>query len=130
MVLLTDAEEVGLLGAEAFARERSKGLGTTVVLNHEARGAGGAPVTFRMSSPNGELIEVLAGAPGASADSSSEASFEALPNDTDFTPFEQGACTAMTQPSWRTALTITARSTTQPISAQRPCNRWVTPPSP
>jgi hypothetical protein len=38
------------------------------VLNHEARGAG---------------------APGASADSSSEASFEALPNDTDFTPFEQ-----------------------------------------
>jgi hypothetical protein len=89
MVLLTDAEEVGLLGAEAFARERSKGLGTTVVLNHEARGAGGAPVTFRMSSPNGELIEVLAGAPGASADSSSEASFEALPNDTDFTPFEQ-----------------------------------------
>jgi Peptidase family M28 len=89
MVLLTDAEEVGLLGAEAFVRERSKGLGTAVVLNHEARGAGGAPVTFRMSSPNGELIEVLAGAPGASADSSSEASFEALPNDTDFTPFEQ-----------------------------------------
>jgi Peptidase family M28 len=89
MILLTDAEEVGLLGAEAFVRERSKGLGTTVVLNHEARGAGGAPVTFRMSSPNSELIEVLAGAPGASADSSSEASFEALPNDTDFTPFEQ-----------------------------------------
>ena len=42
MILLTDAEEVGLLGAEAFVRERSKGLGTTVVLNHEARGAGGA----------------------------------------------------------------------------------------
>jgi acetylornithine deacetylase/succinyl-diaminopimelate desuccinylase-like protein len=34
MVLLTDAEEVGLLGAEAFVRERSKGLGTAVVLNH------------------------------------------------------------------------------------------------
>ena len=47
-------------------------------------------MTFRMSSPNSELIEVLAGAPGAFADSSSEASFEALPNDTDFTPFEQG----------------------------------------
>jgi hypothetical protein len=89
MILLTDAEEVGLLGAEAFVRERSKELGTTVVLNHEARGAGGPPMTFRMSSPNTELVEVLAGAPGAFADSSSEASFEALPNETDFTPFVQ-----------------------------------------
>ena len=89
MILLTDAEEVGLLGAEAFVRERAEALGTTVVLNHEARGAGGAPLTFRMSSPNSELVEVLAGAPGAFADSSSEASFEALPNDSDFTPFEQ-----------------------------------------
>jgi Peptidase family M28 len=89
MILLTDAEEVGLLGAEAFVRERASGLGTAVVLNHEARGAGGAPLTFRMSSPNSELLEVLARAPGAFADSSSEASFEALSNDTDFTPFEQ-----------------------------------------
>jgi Peptidase family M28 len=89
MILLTDAEEPGLLGAAAFVRERAKELGTAVVLNHEARGAGGAPMTFRMSSPNSELLEVLAGAPGAFADSSSEATFEALPNDTDFTPFEQ-----------------------------------------
>ncbi|HJY44632.1 MAG TPA: M28 family peptidase, partial [Propionibacteriaceae bacterium] len=89
MILLTDAEEVGLLGAEAFVRERAKELGTTVVLNHEARGAGGGPMTFRMSSPNSELIEVLAGAPGVFADSSSEATFEALPNDSDFTPFER-----------------------------------------
>jgi hypothetical protein len=89
MILLTDAEEAGLLGAEAFVRERAEVLGTTVVLNHEARGASGAPVTFRMSSPNSELLEVLAGAPGASAESSAEAVFEALPNDTDFTPFAQ-----------------------------------------
>lgn len=89
MILLADAEEGGLLGAEAFLRERRKELGTAVVLNHEARGAGGAPMTFRMSSPNSELLEVLAGAPGVFADSSSEASFQALPNNTDFTPFEQ-----------------------------------------
>jgi hypothetical protein len=89
MILLTDGEEVGLLGAEAFVRERAKELGTTVVVNHEARGAGGAPMTFRMSSPNSQLVEALAEAPGAFADSSSEASFEALPNNTDFTPFEQ-----------------------------------------
>ena len=91
MILLTDAEEVGLLGAEAFVRERAQELGTAVVLNHEARGAGGAPMTFRMSSPNSELIEVLARAPGVFADSSSEATFEAglLPNESDFRPFEQ-----------------------------------------
>ena len=90
MILLTDGEEVGLLGAEAFVRERAKELGTTVVLNHEASGASGGPITFRMSSPNGELIEVLARAPGVFADSSSEATFETLTYDTDFTPFEQG----------------------------------------
>lgn len=89
MIVLTDGEEVGLLGAEAFVRERAKELGAAVVLNHEARGTRGGPMTFRMSSPNGELIEALAAAPGVFADSSSEATFEALPNDTDFTPFEQ-----------------------------------------
>ncbi|MBD0293033.1 MAG: M28 family peptidase [Jiangellaceae bacterium] len=87
MILLTDAEEPGLHGAEAFVRERAATLGPTVVLNHEARGASGAPVTFRMSSPNGRLLEVLSQASGASADSSAEAVFEALPNDSDFTPF-------------------------------------------
>ena len=99
------------------------------MLNHEARGAGGAPMTFRMSSPNSELIEVLAGAPGAFADSSSEASFEALPNDTDFTPFAKAGLHGYDTAITGTAPTITARSTTQPISARPPCNRWVTPPS-
>ena len=76
-------------GAEAFVRERAAALGPTVVLNHEARGASGAPITFRMSSPNGELLDALSQASGASAESSAEAIFETLPNDTDFTPFSQ-----------------------------------------
>ena len=90
VVLLTDGEENGLLGAEAFVRQRVAGLGTTVVLNHEARGVTGSPVTFRMSSPNSTLLAVLARATGASADSAAEAVFEALPNDTDFTRFAAG----------------------------------------
>jgi Peptidase family M28 len=90
VILLTDAEESsGLHGAEAFLRERAEALGHTVVLNHEARGASGAPITFRMSSPNGELLDVLSQASGALADSSAEAIFETLPQDTDFTPFVQ-----------------------------------------
>ena len=42
-----------------------------------------------MSSPNGELLDVLSRASGASADSSAEAVFETLPHNTDFTPFVQ-----------------------------------------
>ena len=53
VVLLTDAEESGLLGAEAFARERAGSLGETVVLNHEARGSWGTPATFRTTSRTG-----------------------------------------------------------------------------
>ncbi len=86
VVLLTDAEEPGLLGAEAFARERAAALGQTVVLNHEARGAAGAPTTFRTTSPNEVLLGALSRAPGASVESSAEAAFEALPNNSDLTP--------------------------------------------
>jgi hypothetical protein len=89
VILLTDSEEDALQGVEAFVRERAKALGHIVVLNHEARGASGAPVTFRMSSPNGELLNALFEASGASADSSAEAIFNLLPQDSDFTPFLQ-----------------------------------------
>ena len=87
VVLLTDAEEPGLLGAEAFARERAAGLGPTVVLNHEARGARGTPLTFRMTSPNEVLLDALARSPGAMAESAAEVAFEALPNGSDYTRF-------------------------------------------
>jgi hypothetical protein len=42
-----------------------------------------------MSSPNGELLDALSQASGASAESSAEAIFETLPNDTDLLPFVQ-----------------------------------------
>ena len=89
VILLTDAEEDGLHGAEAFVRQQVEALGPTVVLNHEARGASGAPITYRMSSPNGELLDALSKASGASADSSAEAVSATLPNNSDFTPFVQ-----------------------------------------
>lgn len=89
MILITDGEEEGLLGAEAFVRERAEALGTAVVLNHEARGVSGAPITFRTTSPNGTLLQVLSAAPGAFADSSSETVFGFLPHDTDFSQFSR-----------------------------------------
>ncbi|PRW63071.1 M28 family peptidase [Actinopolyspora mortivallis] len=90
MLLITDAEELGLLGAEAFVREHTEELGTTVLLNHEARGNAGTPSTFRTTSPNGELLRVLSAAPEPVANSAFEAAFEALPNDTDVTRFAEG----------------------------------------
>lgn len=87
MLLVTDAEERGLLGAEAFVHERADELDPAVVLNHEARGASGTPATFRVSSPNAVLIDALSGQPGAFADSAFNTAFEQLPNDTDATRF-------------------------------------------
>ncbi len=87
MVLITDGEENGLLGSQVFARSRSPALGPTVVLNHEARGNTGTPTTFRMTSPNGGLLDALTRSPWAEADSLTQLAFEALPNDTDFRNF-------------------------------------------
>ncbi len=87
VVLLTDAEEPGLQGAQAFVREQAHTLGPTVVLNHEARGVTGAPMTFRMTSPNAELLEALSAAREAFADSATEAAFAAFPNDSDLRHF-------------------------------------------
>ncbi|MBS9373607.1 M28 family peptidase [Rhodococcus sp. B50] len=89
VVLLTDGEENGLLGAHRFVGTQSVRAGPVVVLNHEARGNAGTPTTFRITSPNGVLIDTLAGAPGARADSLTELIFEALPNDTDFRRFAE-----------------------------------------
>lgn len=90
-VLLTDGEEAGLLGAEAFARQlRESPSGTPmVVLNNEARGSSGLPAIFRTSSPNAELVRIISGIRGAAMDTGGQAAFELLPNDTDFTRFEE-----------------------------------------
>ncbi|MEU5840636.1 M28 family peptidase [Rhodococcus sp. NPDC047139] len=89
VVLLTDGEENGLLGAHRFAGTQPVRTDPVVVLNHEARGNSGAPNTFRITSPNGVLVDTLARAPGVNADSLTELIFEALPNDTDFRRFAE-----------------------------------------
>lgn len=62
VVLLTDGEEMGLLGAEAFVTAGKDGRDTGVVLNHEARGAGGPLLLWRTSRPDGTLIRTVADA--------------------------------------------------------------------
>jgi len=89
LVLLTDGEESGLLGAQLFAASDRPRDGPVVVLNHEARGNSGVPTTFRTTSPDGALVDTLARSPGANADSLTESVFELLPNDTDFRRFDE-----------------------------------------
>lgn len=96
VLLLTDGEEIALLGAEAFTADHPRGAGAGVVLNHEARGAGGAVMMFRTTPGAAPLVRTFAEtAPYPLADSTTAAVFEFLPNDTDFTAFRAGGLAGM-----------------------------------
>ena len=87
IVVLTDAEEACLCGAEAFTASHPLASGG-VVLNFEARGTGGPPITFETSDGNAGLAAVYAAAaPHAVATSVAVEVYRALPNDTDFSVF-------------------------------------------
>ncbi len=81
--LITDAEELGLLGALAFVNEHDRWAEVRAVLNFEARGLSGPSVMFRSTGASGGLIEALAQVPYVVASSLGPAVFEQLPNDTD-----------------------------------------------
>lgn len=87
VVLVTDAEEACLCGAEAFADSDPLAADGGVVLNFEARGTGGPPVMFETALGNADLAGVFAGAaPHPVATSFAVEVYRALPNDTDFSP--------------------------------------------
>ena len=84
--LFTDGEEVGLLGASAFANEHPWAKDVGLVLNLEARGNTGPSIMFETSSQNGWLIgELASAAPYPVGNSLSYDIYKLLPNDTDFT---------------------------------------------
>ena len=88
MVLFSDGEEVGLLGAEAFVAEHPWLADVGLVLNFEARGSSGPSVLVETSGANGPLIRAFAQAvPYPNASSLASAVYERLPNDTDFSVF-------------------------------------------
>jgi hypothetical protein len=85
VVVLTDAEEACLCGAEAFAASHPLAAGGGVVLNFEARGTAGPPIMFETSLGNARLAERFAqAAPHPVASSFAVEVYRALPNDTDF----------------------------------------------
>lgn len=88
IVLLTDAEEIGLLGASAFVQQHPWFASVALVLNVEARGSYGGAFMFQTIGPNGRLIETLADAtPRPVANSVMQEVYERLPNGTDLSSF-------------------------------------------
>lgn len=84
--LLTDGEEMGLFGAQAFFREHPLAPEVDLVLNFEARGNAGPPQMFQTSEGNAALIQSLNEVLGATlANSLSFEIYRFMPNDTDLT---------------------------------------------
>lgn len=91
VLLFTDGEEDGLLGAEAFVREHPLARAGGVVLNWEARGVSGPSLMFETSRGNAELSALFAETvPDPRGDSLMVEIYRQLPNDTDFTEFRKG----------------------------------------
>ena len=85
IVLLTDAEEQGLVGAKAFVEQHPWGGEGGLALNFEARGHRGPSLLFETSPGNGRLIEGFAATPRPVGNSLAYEIYRLLPNDSDFT---------------------------------------------
>src|SRR5215207_3823526 len=94
-ILLTDAEEPWLLGAQAFVRDDRLDPRRSVVLNLEARGTSGPVIMFESSTDNASVIPALASAQRPIAASGWEACYQLLSNDTDFTIFRDAGFAGM-----------------------------------
>lgn len=88
LVLLTDGEEIGLMGARAFLEKDPRARSIDMVLNFEARGVDGPALMFETSQPNGRVIPgFIKASRNASANSMMAAIYERMPNGTDLTEF-------------------------------------------
>ena len=94
IVLFTDAEEEGMLGAQVFVAEHEWAREVGVVFNFEARGNTGPVIMFESSDNNGWLISEFAkAAPFPFAHSLSYEIYKLLPNATDLTVFKEAGLT-------------------------------------
>ena len=84
LLLLTDAEELGLLGAEAFFANHPKRDQVGLLINIEGSGSSGVSQIIRTHGPNQQLIDLYANAERPSGLSLINEIFKRMPNDTDF----------------------------------------------
>ncbi len=92
IVLISDAEELGLLGAQAFVEHHELAKDVGLVLNFEARGSGGPSyMLLETNGKNSTLIsEFVKAKPNfPAANSLMYSIYKMLPNDTDLTVFRE-----------------------------------------
>lgn len=95
-ILITDGEEAGLLGAEAFVADETLAREAAAVINVEMRGTYGPSNLFETSRGNRWLIRHLAGTlERPQATSFFYAVYNLLPNDTDVTIFKRAGKAAV-----------------------------------
>lgn len=92
IILISDAEELGLLGAKAFVDHHPWARDVGLVLNFEARGSGGP--SYMLMETNGKnqkmISEFLKSNPShPAANSLMYSIYKILPNDTDLTVFRE-----------------------------------------
>ncbi len=89
-VLITDGEEVDLMGARAFVAEPPHGGEIGLVLNFEARGNRGPVPMFETASGNLDLMRAYRDVtPLPFANSFSFEVYQRMPNDTDYSVFKR-----------------------------------------
>jgi hypothetical protein len=89
ILLLTDGEEAGLLGARAFVEEHPWAQDVGVVANLESRGSSGQSLMFETSPDNAWLIDAYASAVRRPVSNSLMYEiYRVMPNDTDLTAFK------------------------------------------
>lgn len=92
IVIFTDGEEIGLLGARAYFQQPGAAERIGFLLNLEARGSAGRVSMFQTGLNGGPTIDLFARvSPGSPSNSLAVFAYERMPNDTDFTvPRELG----------------------------------------
>ncbi|HYC89375.1 MAG TPA: M20/M25/M40 family metallo-hydrolase [Thermoanaerobaculia bacterium] len=87
ILLFSDAEEMGLLGARAFVEQHRWYRDVKIAINFEARGTRGPAVLFETGQDSGWAVEQFGRASSApSGNSLLPRLYEMLPNKTDLTP--------------------------------------------
>jgi hypothetical protein len=90
IVLITDAEELGLVGARAFAAQHPLMDDVDLALGFEMRGSGGVSVMFETNELNGWVVRAMEGWNDPPyTNSMSYEIYRRMPNNTDFTVFKE-----------------------------------------
>ncbi len=86
--LVTDSEEIGLVGAEAFVRTHPTLHEVAAVLNFESGGASGGSFMFQIGPASGDLVRLYGQrCPRLRTGSLFTTVYERMPNDTDLSVF-------------------------------------------